>query len=76
PAVLEWPARIDKPRVSKVNTVTTDTLPTLCELVGQPLPKRPLDGISLVSLIDGKMARRPQPIHFWSYSGGPASGEP
>jgi arylsulfatase A-like enzyme len=76
PAVLEWPARIDKPRVSKVNTVTTDTLPTLCELVGQPLPKRPLDGISLVSLIDGKMARRPRPIHFWSYSGGPASGEP
>jgi arylsulfatase A-like enzyme len=51
--------------------------PTLCELAGQPLPNRPLDGISLVSLIDGKMRRRPSPIFFWSFNTGRAfRGDP
>jgi arylsulfatase A-like enzyme len=66
PGVIEWPARISKPRVSDVNTVTSDILPTLCELAGRPLPKRPLDGISLRPLFDGKMASRPSPIGFWN----------
>ena len=68
PGLIEWPARIPKPMNSPVNTVTSDILPTLCELVGQPLPDRPLDGVSLVSLIDGKMTERPSPICFWNYN--------
>ena len=46
-------------------------LPTICDLLGQPLPDRPLDGISLKPLIDGKMTERPSPICFWSYNTGP-----
>ncbi|MCH7473297.1 MAG: M20/M25/M40 family metallo-hydrolase [Gemmatimonadetes bacterium] len=53
PGLIEWPERIPHPRVSDVNAVTSDTLPTICELVGLPLPDRPLDGISLKALIDG-----------------------
>jgi arylsulfatase A-like enzyme len=68
PGILEWPGRITSPRVSDVNTITSDILPTLCELTGQPLPDRPLDGISLQSLIDGMMAERPGPICFWQYN--------
>lgn len=64
--VIEWPAKISRPQVSDVNTVTSDILPTLCDLAGQPLPKRPLDGISLQPLIAGRMAERPSPIGFWS----------
>ena len=64
--LIEWPAKIARPQVSDVNTVTSDILPTLCELAGQPLPKRPLDGISLQPLIAGRMAERPSPIGFWS----------
>jgi arylsulfatase A-like enzyme len=67
PAVIEWPARLPKPRVSKVNTVTSDIFPTLCKLAGQPLPRRPLDGIDLTPLIDGRMQERPSPIFFWSF---------
>jgi arylsulfatase A-like enzyme len=66
PGVLEWPARISQPRVSDVNTVTSDMLPTLCELAGVPLPDRPLDGISLAALFDSRMAERPSPIFFWN----------
>jgi len=72
PGVIEWPARIREPRVSNVNSVTSDMLPTLCKLAGQPLPNRPLDGISLTPLIDGKMQERPSPIFFWSFNTGRA----
>ena len=68
------PARIRRPRVSDVNTVTSDMLPTLCELAGQPLPKRKLDGISLVPLLDDNMLTRPKPIGLWN--GRPRSGPP
>ncbi len=67
PGLIEWPARIRSPRVSQVNSVTSDMLPTICALTGQPLPDRPLDGISLEALIAGEMDSRPSPICFWSY---------
>ena len=67
PAIIEWPAGIPEPRVTSVNTVTSDILPTLCGLAGLPLPARPLDGVSLKPLLEGKMTARPQPICFWSY---------
>jgi arylsulfatase A-like enzyme len=70
PGIIEWPERISKPRVTDVNTVTSDILPTLCDLTGQPLPDRPLDGISLKPLIDGEMMERPSPICFWNFDTG------
>lgn len=67
PGVIEWPARVEKPLVSDVHSVTSDMLPTLCSLSGVSLPKRPLDGIDLTPLIDGQMDERPQSIGFWSF---------
>jgi arylsulfatase A-like enzyme len=67
PVVVTWPAGIPEPRISDVNVVTSDMLPTFCDLVGQPLPNRPLDGISLKPLFEGKMNKRPSPIFFWNY---------
>jgi arylsulfatase A-like enzyme len=67
PAVLEWPERITGPRTTDVNAVTSDLLPTVCDLLGLPLPDRPIDGISLQPLIDGEMTKRPRPIGFWEF---------
>lgn len=67
PGVIEWPERIPKPAVSSVNSVTSDMLPTICDLIELPLPNRTLDGVSLKPLIDGKMTSRPKPICFWNY---------
>src|SRR6185369_17268581 len=50
-----------------VRAHTSDLLPTLCALVGQPLPNRPLDGIDLLPFIDGTMTERSGPIYFWAY---------
>jgi arylsulfatase A-like enzyme len=68
PAILEWPARIPEPRVTKVPCNTSDMFPTLLELAGVRLENPPpLDGLSLVPLIDGKMSARPKPMGFWDY---------
>ena len=70
PGIIEWPGQIREPGTSDVNNVTSDVLPTICELLNLPFPDRPLDGISLKPLIDGKMTTRPEPICFWNYAEG------
>lgn len=67
PGVVEWPAGLKEPRFSGVPAVTSDMLPTLCDLAGKPVPDRPLDGISLVTLFSGEMEERKQPICFWQF---------
>ena len=68
PAILEWPSRIRNPRKTEVPCNTSDIYPTLLDIVGVRIEKQPvLDGISLVSLIDGKMKSRPRPMGFWDY---------
>jgi len=76
PGVIEWPARISEARTAAVSSVTSDMLPTICELVNQPLPDRPLDGVSIIDLIDGNMKTRPQPIGFWSFASGDRGEQP
>jgi arylsulfatase A-like enzyme len=67
PGIIEWPERITEPRVTDLNAVTSDMLPTICDLLGLPMPERPMDGISLRPLIDGEMTKRPNPICFWDF---------
>ena len=68
PAILEWPPQIAKPRTTDVRFNTCDIYPTLLDIVGATVENQaPLDGISLLPLIAGKMATRPQPMGFWDY---------
>ncbi|HUU89769.1 MAG TPA: sulfatase-like hydrolase/transferase [Phycisphaerae bacterium] len=64
PGILEWPARARKPFVTSVPACTMDFYPTVLDLLGIKMPDQvePIDGISLLPLIDGKMDRRPKPI--------------
>lgn len=69
PAILEWPARIPKPRTTNMRCNTCDIYPTLLELVGAKVPNQaPLDGVSLVSLINGESEKRSRPMGFWDYT--------
>ena len=68
PGVVEWPARIRTPRVSQIPAVTSDFLPTVAALAGQPLPDRPIDGVNLEGLLDGTMMTRAEPIFFWGFN--------
>ena len=77
PSVIEYPPLIPAARSTAVPAVTSDIFPTLCDLLGIDLPKRPLDGRSLLPLIRGKVSERSEPIRFWVYDRrGEAKGEP
>ncbi|MGC9354434.1 MAG: sulfatase family protein, partial [Mariniphaga sp.] len=75
PGVVEWPAVIKEPAASPEVAVTSDFLPTLAELTGQPLPDRPLDGISLVPFIENPAKQRTEPVYFWQFEPGKVFGE-
>ncbi len=70
PGVLEWPARIKKPASTGMVSVTSDFFPTLAELTGQSLPKRPIDGTSLLPVFEFPESERPEPLCFWSINQG------
>jgi arylsulfatase A-like enzyme len=72
PALLEWPARYPKPRVIAEPCVTSDIYPTVLEWTGAKADRQPpLDGVSLVPLLNGEAKSRAKPIGFWDY---PAAG--
>jgi len=71
PGIIEWPERIKKPAVADVPVVTSDIYPTIVDLLNITIPDqiKPLDGISIMPLIDGRMKERPKPIGFWHPEG-------
>ncbi|HEV2293252.1 MAG TPA: sulfatase-like hydrolase/transferase [Tepidisphaeraceae bacterium] len=73
PAIIEWPAVITAPRPSDAPCNSSDVYPTVLELAGVEVSDqvRPLDGVSLASLIRTGTFGRRQPMGFWDY---PARG--
>jgi len=72
PGLIVWPARIKRPVVTEVPVCTSDIYPTIVDLLKIKVPDQvqPLDGISLVPLLDGQMKERPSPIGFWQGNSG------
>jgi arylsulfatase A-like enzyme len=67
PGILEWPARVEPGSVTDVPACTSDYLPTVVDVLGLEMPDdRPLDGVSLLPLVEGRMLERPRPIAFES----------
>jgi arylsulfatase A-like enzyme len=68
PALLHWPTRIPEGRATDVPCVTSDYLPTVLDVLSlqRPAAPEPVDGISLLPLIEGRMDQRRTPIGFQS----------
>ena len=68
PALLEWPAKITQPRIVTLPCSTLDYYPTIMEFLGLKIKNQPepIDGVSLVDLIEHHVDRRPKPICFES----------
>jgi arylsulfatase A-like enzyme len=68
PALLEWPERIAAGKVTDIPCSTSDYFPTVMDVLGFKIKSRPkpVDGISLLPLIEGKMTERLVPIGFES----------
>jgi arylsulfatase A-like enzyme len=67
PGILDWPARVKSGTVSDFPAVTSDYLPTILDAIQvEYAGDRPLDGISLLPVIDGTMSERAKGIGFQS----------
>ncbi|MEQ8784742.1 MAG: sulfatase-like hydrolase/transferase [Pirellulaceae bacterium] len=75
PNIIEWPAKIKKPAVTNFAGNTVDIYPTLMDVAGVEVENQvlPLDGVSLLPVIEGAAERRTAGMGFWDY---PASGRP
>ncbi len=71
PAVIEWPAKIKRPIVADMPAGVVDLYPTIVDILKVKVPNQvePLDGISLLPLLDGRMKERPKPLGFWQFNG-------
>jgi arylsulfatase A-like enzyme len=68
PGLLEWPAAVRAPRVIAAPCVTSDIYPTVLDVTGAKAARQPpLDGVSLVPLLQGKAEQRGKPIGFWNH---------
>ena len=69
PGLIEWPDVIHKNRKSKFSVVTNDFLPTVYDILGtNPIDDRPLDGISIIPFLQGKVNKRKKNI-IWAKAG-------
>ena len=71
PAVIEWPARIRRPIVTEVPADVVDIYPTIVDVLKVRIPNQvePLDGVSLLPLMEGQVKERPKPLGFWQSDG-------
>lgn len=69
PGLIEWPARVKKPFVSEVPVCTVDIYPTVLDILQLKVPGQvePLDGISILPILDGTAKERSKPLGFWQY---------
>ncbi len=67
PGIIEWPAVIEENRKSSFPVVTSDLLPTACDIIGvKPPTNRPIDGDSILPFLRGETSTRSKSI-AWLY---------
>ena len=66
PALLFWPEKIRGPRATEVAAHTDDLFPTVLDAAGIAIDEtvRPIDGVSLMPLIEGRSSERSRPMAF------------
>ncbi|MBC18729.1 MAG: N-acetylgalactosamine-6-sulfatase [Planctomycetaceae bacterium] len=65
PGILRWPGHIKPGSVCNTPIIGSDFFPTICQIVGIPLPEnRVIDGTSIVPLFSGEAIDRQQPLYW------------
>lgn len=69
PGIIKWPGNIQAGRESDALVTTMDILPTILEIVGDTLPERKIDGVSVLNLLKSDSANSPREIFYYYYEG-------
>ena len=65
PAFVKWPKKITPKSTTNFVSSTLDYLPTIVDLLNISFPvDRPVDGVSLLPMIEGRETSRSQPLPF------------
>ena len=68
PGMIEWPDVITSNKVSSFPVVSSDLLPTVRDILDtKPPDNRPIDGVSILPFLQGKVEKRNQSI-YWAYN--------
>ncbi len=66
PALMSWPDTIPADRICNNIASTIDLLPTISAIANTPLPKKKIDGVNILSLLNGNSGSNPR-NHFIYY---------
>jgi len=69
PTAMRWPDRIPAGIENDQITSTIDILPTLAEITGTTLPEKKIDGVSILSLMEGEKEVKPRNQFYYYYGG-------
>ncbi|MBN2279088.1 MAG: sulfatase-like hydrolase/transferase [Candidatus Marinimicrobia bacterium] len=70
PCVMKWEGHIPENTVCEKLTSTIDLLPTLAEITGAGLPKKTIDGVSILPLMLGDKQAEPRREFYYYYDAG------
>jgi len=67
PCIMRWPGHIPAGRICDRIAATLDLLPTFAAISGAPLPKHKIDGVNIMSLLQGEPEANPRDHLFYYY---------
>ncbi len=67
PFLVEWPGVVPSGVVCNNITAGMDILPTIAEATGASLPKKKIDGVSLLRMLKGDLAYKPRETMLYYY---------
>jgi len=67
--VMRWPDKIPAGIECDLIASSIDILPTLAEISGAALPEKKIDGVSILSLMEGKTEAKPRNNFYYYYGG-------
>lgn len=68
PCIMYWKGKIEPGTTCNKLASNIDLLPTVAEVTGSPLPKRKIDGVSLMPLVRGEKDANPRKSFVYYYN--------
>ncbi|OGJ85933.1 MAG: arylsulfatase [Candidatus Raymondbacteria bacterium RifOxyC12_full_50_8] len=69
PCIMRWPGRIPAGTTCNKIASTIDLLPTIAAIVNTSLPEKPIDGVNMLPLMEGKKNAHPRDSFYFYYDG-------
>ena len=66
---MRWPGRIPAGTESAQIAATIDVLPTIAAITGASLPDNKIDGVNIISLMEGQKDAKPRDQFYYYYGG-------